>query len=155
MKYLKTAPTHVISSVNEYFERELPKYHVVSVIRKHSETPNDNDENLYFVIAKGNNALNSGQFSCWTTWNQATKSLNGGHYWLTLKDCFELALEQCDNISNHGARPGVFITNEHDLLELSDDNSYSFVTARILSENRVRGYTLDDSDLLVLAVCDE
>lgn len=151
MKVLKSAPKHVISNVLDYFKRELPKYTVVSVIRKHAETAPDNDNNLYFVIAKGHNPFSAGQYSCWTCWNDSTRSLNSGHYWLTLSECFELALEQCDDSIDVVGKTGTFVKSDKDLLELSKHLDCSFVISRVTLNNSSTNYTIEESELLVLA----
>lgn len=152
MKVLKSAPKHVISNVLDYFKRELPKYTVISVIRKHSETAPDNDNNLYFVVAKGHNPFSKGQFSCWTCWNDSTRSLNSGHYWLTISECFELALEQCDNAKDVVAKAGTFIKSDKDLLEFPEHLDCSFIVSRLTLNNMSTNYTIECSELLVMAV---
>lgn len=154
MKVLKAAPLGVVLHVKKYLERELPEYTLISVIRKHAETAPDNDNNLYFVIAKRKSPSCGGLFSCWTCWNELTRGLHYGHYEITLGECIELALEQCDNATDVKTKSGVFIKSEKDLIELHNYLDYSFVVSRVNFDNSsINNYTLDNG-LLVLAVKD-
>lgn len=66
-------PNNVIESIETYFANNFPNMHVCHIYRK-SNHPED--QYLYMVTA----AKNDGTFSCWSSWNAITNSLNYGHY---------------------------------------------------------------------------
>lgn len=71
----------VIEHVKLYFKENLPRYAVLEV-RKKSYHPDD--DHLYMVSAK----KEDGTYAVWTSWNEATQSLNHGHYGLSsIEDC--------------------------------------------------------------------
>lgn len=153
MKALKSAQQSVINHVTKYFQRELPQLEVITVLRKHAESAPDNDSNLYFVIAKGNNSCTEGQYSCWTCWNESTQSLNSGHYYLSLEDCFRFAYEFCDSLPlTYEAKSGLFIKNDDNLLSL-EQLEYSYLVNKTTDlPNGSEAFTLNDSDLLIIAL---
>lgn len=85
----------VLTNVLNYFSENLPHFSVVE-IRRASEHPDDSY--LYMVIAKRKeNPFPGimGDYSCWTSWNESTQSLNYGHYGLkTLQDAREICQEK-------------------------------------------------------------
>ena len=70
---LTTVPQQVKENVKKYLENNNLG-ELVDVLRA-SEWPDDHY--LYMVIAKTKTS-----YSCWTAWNEFTKSLNYGHYGL-------------------------------------------------------------------------
>ena len=86
--YLKSNNKNVIANINNYFEKSCLDYRVVKIFRK---TNHKDDWYLYVVIAKN---TTTGKYAVWTSWNEATKSLNYGHYEIeTIEDCIEIAKE--------------------------------------------------------------
>lgn len=80
----------VIGHVSEYFKEHLLEYTVLEVRRKSSH-PEDNY--LWAVSAR----KNDGTFAVWTAWNEATQSLNHGHYCIkSLEACEKLIREYTD-----------------------------------------------------------
>ena len=149
MKLLKAAPNAVVNSVKEYFKRELPNYEVVSVLRKHPETAPDNDNNLFLVIAR----TKSGKhvcWTCWTCWNNSTKSLNYGHYCISLQECFKLAMEYCESVPCDEAKSGLFIKKDSDFLELTGYGC-SFLVNNVEADG-VHFWTLNGSNFVVIAL---
>ncbi len=74
-------------NVEEYFKKHLPQYRVLE-IRKKSVYPKDSY--LFMVSAR----KEDGTYAVWTAWNEATQSLNYGHYALqTLEDCEKVFAE--------------------------------------------------------------
>lgn len=153
MKTLKSAPLEVVEHVREYFARELPKKEVISVLRKHSKNAPDNDSELYFVIAKDNEHY-SGNYSCWTCWNEGTKVLNSGHYHIILEECFNIAFEFCESVPlTYEAKSGVFIKKDSDLLELKSPEAYSFLINKVDEvPDSNHAFTLNGSDMIIIAL---
>ena len=73
-------PDSVIKDVISYFKTDISGFMPVKVCR-HSNHPED--VYLYSVIAKHEN---SDAYACWSTFNDSTKSLNHGHYYLSGED---------------------------------------------------------------------
>lgn len=71
--YTLPIPSQVIEDIENYFSVNFPDMHVCHICRK-SNHPEE--QNLYMVIASNNN----GTYSCWSSWNTTTSSLNYGHY---------------------------------------------------------------------------
>lgn len=67
--------TKVLKAVERYFNKNLPQYEVVEVMRK-SNHPSD--DYLYMVIAA--TTSENPKYACWTCWNDSTESLHYGHY---------------------------------------------------------------------------
>lgn len=91
---IEKASKEVRERVEEYFKKELPQYSVQAVIK---ESQHPVDDYLYMVIAvrKNPNQMRHygfGDWCCWTTWNDSTQVLNGGHYDL---DNYSEALNIC------------------------------------------------------------
>ena len=84
----------VLTNVLYYFSKNLPAFSVMEIQRA-SEHPGD--AYLYMVIAKRKeNPFPGimGDYSCWTSWNESTQSLNCGHYGLkTLQEAREICKE--------------------------------------------------------------
>ena len=83
-RFNEPVPQEVKENVKKYLEKNNLG-ELVDVMR-HSDHPDDNY--LYHVIAKRNDS-----YSCWTSWNETTQSLNFGHYNLVSE---EVAREICD-----------------------------------------------------------
>lgn len=90
-------PNSVIENVKKYFEKYLPHYEVVQVMRKSAHPL---DDYLYMVIARHTNypelkrQYGGGEYACWTCWNESTQSLNYGHYDLESEEsALKIALE--------------------------------------------------------------
>lgn len=77
--------------VDAYFASHLSKYEMQEVWHK-SNHPEEAD--LYMVVGK----KDDGSYTLWTSWNESTKSLNWGHYGLSLEKCREVAKEQFSNV---------------------------------------------------------
>lgn len=71
--YISPIPDKVIASIENYIANNFPNMHVCHIYRK-SNHPEEHY--LYMVIA----TKNDGTFSCWSSWNEITDSLNCGHY---------------------------------------------------------------------------
>lgn len=91
-----TVPISVWNNVKEYFKEHLDdRYDLQDVIRYASPM----DSYLYMVIAKHKNypaikaSIGGGAWVVWTTWNESTQSLNGGHYDIKT---YEDALRICE-----------------------------------------------------------
>ena len=149
MKIIKAAPLKVFNNVKEYFSRELPEYELLTVFRCHSETASDNDNNLYFVIAKSHSSVWKNNYACWTCWNDSNKSLNSGHYCIALYDCFTLAYAYCDSL-DVSTQSGVFIKTDKDFINLSNKNDRSFAVTDDNSDKST--LRLNDSSLIVFAL---
>ena len=84
-------PKDVLINVINYFSKNLPTFSVMEIL-KASNHPDDSY--LYMVIAKKKaNPFSRimGDYSCWTSWNESTQSLNCGHYGLkTIHDAREI-----------------------------------------------------------------
>lgn len=75
MTMIKRNTTPVPQEVKENVKKYLEKHNLGELVdvMRHSDHPED--DYLYHVIAKkGDN------YSCWTSWNETTQSLNFGHY---------------------------------------------------------------------------
>ena len=70
-RFKEPVPQSVKENVKKYLE-EHDLGELIDVVR-HSDHPEDSY--LYHVIAKRGNS-----YSCWTSWNETTQSLNFGHY---------------------------------------------------------------------------
>ena len=66
-------PERVVANIQRYFHENLPNYEVVKVRRK---SWHEDDAHLFMVVAK----KNTGSYAVWTSWSEATHSLNFGHY---------------------------------------------------------------------------
>lgn len=96
-----SVPREVKDNVRKYLEKNnLGK--LVDVMRA-SDHPDDHY--LYHVIAKKpntNKCFHNGEwnYSCWTSWNETTQSLNYGHYQLeSEKAAREICKEHFHSIS--------------------------------------------------------
>lgn len=69
--------TETINRIVSYFAEKLPTFDVTDVMRK-SNHPDDNY--LYAVVGSRKDNNGHDLFSCWTSWNDSTESLNHGHY---------------------------------------------------------------------------
>jgi hypothetical protein len=94
---MNNVPSNVIENVKKYFDKYLPNYEVVKVMRKSSHPL---DDYLYMVIARHTNypeikrQFGCGEYACWTCWNESTQSLNYGHYDLLSEEvAVEIAME--------------------------------------------------------------
>lgn len=90
-----TVPMSVWNNVRKYFKESLDdRYDLQDVIRYKPM-----DSYLYMVIAKHKNypaikaSIGCGPWVVWTTWNESTQSLNGGHYDIKT---YEDALSICE-----------------------------------------------------------
>lgn len=91
-----TIPMSVWNNVRKYFKEHLDdRYDLQDVIRYKDPM----DSYLYMVIAKEkdypetNVQLGCGPWVVWTTWNESTQSLDGGHYDIKT---YEDALSICE-----------------------------------------------------------
>lgn len=86
-----TVPISVWNNVKEYFKEHLDdRYDLQDVIRYKDPM----DSYLYMVIAKHKNySAIKAPWVVWTTWNESTQSLNGGHYDIKT---YEDALSICE-----------------------------------------------------------
>ena len=91
-----TVPMSVWNNVQKYFKEHLnDKYDLQDVIRYKSPL----DSYLYMVIARYKNyselkaSIGGGPWVVWTTWNESTQSLDGGHYDIKT---YEDALSICE-----------------------------------------------------------
>ena len=93
MKHLDKydVPQEVVKSVNEYFSLELPLF-IVEEVTRHSNHPADHY--LYHVLARKAAGKDEGTYSCWTSWNQSTKSLNYGHYHIETREEAQRILDE-------------------------------------------------------------
>lgn len=75
----------VTQNIDDYFKRHDMNYTAVDVWQT-------DDRNIYVVLAKHldyselKRIYGGGEYVVWTCWNEATQSLNFGHYDLTLKN---------------------------------------------------------------------
>ena len=96
----KEIPKEVVAHITAYFSDNLPKYSVMEVLPASAYTE---DSRFYMVIAKRKKSpMNKffGEYACWTSWNELTKSLNFGHYDLpsiqaAREICQEFFAKQC------------------------------------------------------------
>lgn len=88
----------VIENVKNYFAKEMPRYIPVYVCRgsNHPE-----DDYRYSVIGKREE-----EYSCWTSWNESTQSLNHGHY--GMKDFADAMKVLHDNFYDISGEPERF-----------------------------------------------
>ena len=83
-----TVPISVWNNVKEYFKEHLDdRYDLQDVIRYKDPM----DSYLYMVTIKA--SIGGGPWVVWTTWNESTQSLNGGHYDIKT---YEDALSICE-----------------------------------------------------------
>lgn len=91
-----TVPMSVWDNVKKYFKERLHDRYDLQDIISYSHP---GDSYLYMVIAKEkdypetNVQLGGGPWVVWTTWNESTQSLNGGHYDIKM---YEDALRICE-----------------------------------------------------------
>ncbi len=75
------ASSKVKSHVADYMPKHLPEYNLVEVWRKNNYK---GDEHLYVVLAELKEPPKyfpvENKYAVWTAWNEATQSLNFGHY---------------------------------------------------------------------------
>lgn len=89
-----TVPMSVWDNVKKYFKERLHDRYDLQDIISYSH-PGDS----YMVIAKHKNypplkaSIGGGPWIVWTTWNESTQSLNGGHYDIKT---YEAALSICE-----------------------------------------------------------
>lgn len=86
-------PDAVKEKVALYFKASLPDYKCLRICRKSNHIE---DRSLYEVIAYNAKERN---YAAWTTWNDWSESLGGGHYGLTFKDAVLVAREYFNNIT--------------------------------------------------------
>ena len=89
-RFKEPVPKQVKKNVQKYLKNnglgELVE------VRRASDHPEDHY--LYHVIAKIGVT-----FSCWTSWNETTQSMNFGHYGLTYEECDSVLKEYFHRIS--------------------------------------------------------
>ena len=88
-----SVPEYVKENIVEYFSKNLNDYEVKEILRA-SDHPNDSY--LYMVIARrkvDDTKYRTGNWACWTCWNESTQSLNFGHTWL---ESYEVAKSICN-----------------------------------------------------------
>lgn len=96
--------TEVVKEVTTYFEQSsgLLNYVPIKVCRVSNDPE---DAHLYAVV--GYNSK-SGQYACWTSWNQNQQSLNYGHYNLADEQtAIDIIKERFNDISGEINRYGV------------------------------------------------
>ena len=100
MRVKSEIPKEVLTNVLNYFRKNLPGFSVMEIQRA-SEHPDD--AYLYMIIAKRKEnpfPRIMGDYSCWTSWNESTQSLNCGHYGLkTLQEAREICQENFHKVS--------------------------------------------------------
>lgn len=107
--------TEVVKEVTTYFEQSsgLLNYVPIKVCRISNDPE---DAHLYAVV--GYNSK-SGQYACWTSWNQNQQSLNYGHYNLADEQtAIDIIKERFNDISGDTDRYGV----ENTLTKLLEDD---------------------------------
>lgn len=107
--------TEVVKEVTTYFEQSsgLLNYVPIKVCRISNDPE---DAHLYAVV--GYNSK-SGQYACWTSWNQYQQSLNYGHYNLADEQtAIDIIKERFNDISGDTDRYGV----ENTLTKLLEDD---------------------------------
>lgn len=84
---LSPVPEEVVGHVQTYFKENLSAYAVAAIYRR-SNHPDDHE--LYCVAGR----KSDGTYACWTSWSEATQSLNHGHYGLKSFDMAERILKE-------------------------------------------------------------
>lgn len=77
----------VTESVKKNVRNYLEENNLGKLVEVRRASDHPDDHYLYHVIAKKGN-----KFSCWTSWNETTQSMNFGHYGL---DSYEEAVVVC------------------------------------------------------------
>lgn len=95
--------TEVMEHIKIYFSKNLHYYEVLKVRRK---SCHPDDSHLYMVSA----VKKDGTYAVWTCWNEATGSLNHGHYGLLSEQDCEKVFEEYyysgpDNQCNQKGQP--------------------------------------------------
>lgn len=99
---LKPVPGHVVVDLRMYFEDFLPNYTICHIYRKSNYLE---DSNLYSVTARNTN----GTYSCWSSWNEGTQSLNHGHYNLSSEeDGINILAEYFSDVTDEPDKYGMF-----------------------------------------------
>lgn len=94
-------PEVVKSSVNAYFEESLKNYDVIAIFRASNAK---SDSHLFSVIAKKKEPSRyfTGNYACWSSWNQSKETLNYGHYDIeTLDSAMSILNEMFYDISDN------------------------------------------------------
>lgn len=109
----------VIYNVYNYLANSKPALEVYSIARA-SNVPDDNY--LYSVICRDKT---DGEFVCWTSWNESTKSLNHGHYNCgDFKNCHKIISDNfndmTDDIVKYGPDASIVMLTEEQRQELHD-----------------------------------
>lgn len=92
--YIAPISTDVIDSINQYFGKyDLSEYKILNIYR-HSNHPDDHY--LYMILAQ----QKDGQYACWTSWNESTKSLNFGHYNLDFDAAISIIKDNFNDITD-------------------------------------------------------
>ncbi len=81
---MKIDLNEVKKHVELYFKEKLPQYAVLEI---RSKSYHPDDKYFYMVSAR----KKDGTYAVWTSWNEATQSLNDGHYGL-------LSTEDCEKV---------------------------------------------------------
>lgn len=100
--YVSAVPDNVVDSVKQYLDRSFTDMKLCHIYRK-SNHPDD--QYLYMVTA----AKSDGTFSCWSSWNSITGSLNHGHYYLpSEQDAISILQELFTDITDEAEKYGMF-----------------------------------------------
>ena len=111
----------VLYDVYDYFRGDMPDVEVYSVARA-SNHPDDT--NLYSVVGRDKR---DGEFMCWTSWNESTKSLNYGHYgYKDYNACHHIIAEHFNDITDDVVRYGP----DASIVMLSDEQRQEFSDKR-------------------------
>lgn len=98
---ISPVPDEIIDMVKRYFQKNLTMYGSLEVFRSSNHLE---DDYLFSIIGFHNN----GTFSCWTSFNSQTESLNNGHYGLkTENEALEIISSYYHDITGEPEKYGI------------------------------------------------
>ena len=94
MRFIKRNTTPVPESVIQNVKKYLEEHNLGEFVEVRRASDHPSDDYIYHVIAKKGNS-----YSCWTSWNETTQSMNFGHYGLIYEECDSVLKEYFHKIS--------------------------------------------------------
>lgn len=94
MRLIIRNTTPVPESVKVNVKKYLEEHNLGEFVEVRRASDHLEDYYLYHVIARKGKS-----FSCWTSWNETTQSMNFGHYGLTYEECDSVLKEYFHEIS--------------------------------------------------------
>lgn len=143
---ISPVPKDVVDSVKDYFaDNDSLSYYLPVAIYRHSNHPDDNY--LYMVIGH----KYSGEYACWSSWNQSVGSLNFGTYGLSsFSDAEDVLRTKFNDITNDLDKYGMLAT-KCDLIH-PETKSEEISSEPVVKESNITDLSnkLDDSKIIVM-----